>query len=278
MKKSLIAASLTVIALAQLVPGPADKVVFLDIGQGDSILIERGTAQFLVDGGAGMKVLERLGEEMPWFDKKLDVIILTHPQQDHVEGLLHVLERYQVGLVVFPQAAYGSQLNQEWLKKIRDWHIPYRFAWAGEKLSVADLQLQILAPFPDAEDQRLIARNINDASTTTRIDFAGLSFLLSGDAEKPAEHYLVTHTPKAFLDIDVLKAGHHGSKTSTTQELLNATTPQMVVISVGAKNKFGHPSAEVLQRLTALPVWRTDQNGSVKFEHTGEQWLLKTGK
>lgn len=259
-------------------PQPQDKVVFLDIGQGDSILVQNKTAQVLIDGGPGSKVLERLGEELPWFDRTIDVIILTHPQQDHLEGLVHVLDRYRVGLVILPKAAYPTQLQAVWMQKLIDKKIPYRFSWAGEELHLANADIHILAPFPDAEDQALIARNVNEASTTTRIDFAGRSFLLSGDAEKAAEHLLVQRTAPALLDVDVLKAGHHGSKTSTTAELLAATTPHMVAISVGAHNRYGHPTQEVLDRLKDLPVYRTDHVGSIRLIHEHGQWLLSCSR
>lgn len=272
-----IVSLLLLITVMMLVPPPQDKVVFLDIGQGDSILLQNGTQQVLIDGGPGATVLERLGEELPWFDRTIDVVILTHPQQDHLEGLVHVLDRYRVGLVILPKAAYPSQLQAAWLQKLIDKKIPYRFSWAGEELRLADADVHILAPFPDAEDQALIAKNVNEASTTTRIDFDGMSFLLSGDAEKAAEHLLVQRTSPALLDIDVLKAGHHGSKTSTTPELLAAASPHIVAISVGAHNRYGHPTQEVLDRLKDLLVYRTDQLGSIRLIHEADRWLLSCG-
>lgn len=279
MKKLLAIGLLGLIVVTLLIPQPEDKVVFLDVGQGDSILIQKGTQQVLIDGGPGMTVLRRLAEELPWFDRTIDVVILTHPQQDHVEGLVHVLERYKVGLVLFPQAAYGSQLATTWLQELIDRRIPYRFAWAGQEVQLDGVHVSILAPFADAEGQALVKKNINDASTTTRIDFpavggAGtLSFLMTGDAEASAEKLLVARE-KNLLDVDVLKAGHHGSKTSTTAELLAATSPSAVVISVGADNRYGHPHQTVMERLKDFQVWRTDQDGSVRFINYDSKWLV----
>lgn len=267
----ILAGTLAISCFAEV---PQDKVVFLDIGQGDSTLFQEQTTQILIDGGPGAQVLERLGEEMPWFDRTVDVVILTHPQQDHLEGLLHVLDRYHVGLVLFPQAAYASQLQSAWLQMLIDRHIPYRFAWAGESLTAGDLRVRVLAPFPDAEDQALIRKNVNEASTTTRVDFSGLSLLLSGDAERAAEHLLVQRTDPRLLDVVVLKAGHHGSKTSTTPELLKATTPGAVVISVGAHNRYGHPSPITLEHLKGIPTWRTDEHGSVRFLYNTGKWFV----
>lgn len=265
-----------VLVVTILIPAPSEKVTFLDVGQGDSILFQDGTAQMLIDGGPGANVLARLGEELPWFDKQIEVVVVTHPQQDHLEGLLHVLERYKVGLVLFPEVAYNSNLYREWLKQVQERNIPYRFSEAGEELKFQNMNVRILAPFTDEAAKTMARANVNNGSTTTHVDFAGMSFLLSGDAERPAERMLISRTAPGLLDIDVLKAGHHGSKTSTTQELLNATTPKSVAISVGRNNRYGHPSQEVLTRLANLPVFRTDQSGSVRFTYVGDTWLLKT--
>ncbi len=294
MKRLVAVGALVLIVVTLLIPPPEDKVVFLDVGQGDSILIQKGTQHVLMDGGPGMTVLRRLAEELPWFDRTIEVVILTHPQQDHVEGLVHVLERYKVGLVLFPQAAYGSQLATTWLQELIDRRIPYRFAWAGQELQLDGVRVSILAPFADAEGQALVKKNINEASTTTRIDFpagggaGALSFLMSGDAEAPAEKLLVEKykgsgtlslgflTPS--LDVDVLKAGHHGSKTSTTPELLAAASPSAVVVSVGADNRYGHPHPTVMERLKDFQVWRTDQSGSVRFANSMGKWLVATAR
>jgi len=119
-------------------------------------------------------------------------------------------------------------------------------------------------------------RDINDASVMMRVDYHELSFLLTGDAERKVESKLVTRAGDELLDVDVLKAGHHGSKTSTTQALLDAVIPGAVVISVGEDNKFGHPAQEVLDRLSEMTVWRTDQDGAVEFSYVDEWWLVSS--
>ncbi len=117
-------------------------------------------------------------------------------------------------------------------------------------------------------------RTTNNAAIITRVDFDSMSWLLTADAEAPVEHMLVTQTNLKLLNVDVLKAGHHGSKTSTTFELLQAATPASVVISVGKDNKYGHPNKETLQHLVGIPTFRTDQNGSVRFIHTATGWVM----
>jgi competence protein ComEC len=259
---------------------PADKVVFLDVGQGDSILMQKGTRQVLIDGGSGMAVLQRLGEELPWFDRQIEVIVATHPDRDHLEGLLHVMERYEVELVLLPQMPHTSQLQRAWLDKLQDVmdqrRVQYRFAWAGQQVRVSDdLTVRILGPL--SENGTIVAPGgkTNNAAVLVRADYAGLSFLLTADAEAVVERRLVQDVGDR-LDVDVLKAGHHGSKTSTTPELLAAATPGAVVISVGGDNRYGHPNEGVLQRLGDVPLWRTDEDGSVRFVREGSRWLASS--
>lgn len=268
-----------VIVASFFVPAPADKVVFLDVGQGDSILLQQGTQQVLIDGGAGMAVLERLGEELPWFDRTIEVVISTHPDQDHLEGLLHVIARYNVELVLLPQIAHTSQLQAEWLRKLQHavetQETAYRFAWQGQSVVLRELNVTVLGPGTDTIG--LAARGTtNNASVLTRVDFGELSMLLTGDAEQKVEQALVDSTPLEALDVDVLKAGHHGSKTSTSVALLSATTPDLIVISVGAKNRYGHPHPTVLGRIATIPTLRTDEAGSVRFRRLQGTWWLQT--
>jgi len=297
------------------------KVVFLDVGQGDAILLQDGYRQVLVDGGPGMSVLAPLAREMPWMDRRIEVVILTHPQRDHMEGLLHVLERYEVGMILLPYASNKSLMQEEWLKMISELGIPYRFANFGQGIEVGDINIDILGPMGGEAMGAAVKADVNNASVVTRVEFCGggtphpsplpskgegtkagdpngvkgegtnagdrcLSFLLTGDAEKRVEKMLVSDAKVEEgvrnlasrvsdpLNVDILKAGHHGSKTSTTQKLLDAASPKLAVISVGAENKFGHPSREVLERLGDMPIWRTDERGSVVFERWDGRWYL----
>jgi competence protein ComEC len=264
---------------------PEDKVVFLDVGQGDSILLQDGAQQALIDGGPGTQVLQRLGEEMPRFDRTIEVVIITHPQRDHLEGLLHVLDRYHVGMILLPAVASASLLQEDWLATISRRRIPYRFAWAGQKLAIGDMRFTVLGPFDAPAAQAASKADLNNASVMTRVDYcptqseAGscLSFLLTGDAEKRVESLLVQNVPTQILDVDVIKAGHHGSNSSTHQPLVNAATPSAAVISVGAENRFGHPRSEVLERLANVPIYRTDEVGSIHFWYGQNEWYISCG-
>jgi competence protein ComEC len=262
------------IGLLGFIKQPEDKVVFLDVGQGDAILFQSGSKQVLVDGGPGMDVLRRLGEEMPWFDRRIEVVVLTHPQSDHMEGLLHVIERYDVGMVLLPRVMSSTQMQKVWLEKIIEKDIPYRFAWSGQELLVGDLKLSVLNPF-DVEEAEVATRaNVNNASVVMRADFKEMSFLLTGDMEKRVEKLVIEEVDNEVLDTDVLKVGHHGSKSSSREELIEVVSPQLAVISVGGDNKYGHPHEDVLNRLVDIPVMRTDEIGSVRFKWVDDKWFV----
>ena len=265
---------LLLIVLLGLAKSSEDKVVFLDVGQGDAILLQSGVQQVLVDGGPGMDVLSRLGEEMPWFDRRIEVVVLTHPQRDHMEGLLHVLERYDVGMVLLPKAVSSTQMQKVWLERIIDKEIPYRFAWNGQELSLGDLKLSIINPFDTLEAEAASRANVNNASVVIRADYKEMSFLLAGDIEKRVEKMVIEGVDSELLNVDILKVGHHGSKSSSRKELIDAVSPQMAVISVGGDNKFGHPHEDVLNRLVDIPVKRTDQGGSVRFRRVNDEWVV----
>lgn len=274
-----VAASLIVSLVALLITGvirgSSDRMSFLDIGQGNAVLLQEGTAQVLIDGGPGDAVIQKLEEEMPTFDRTVELLIMSHPQQDHFEGFLHVIDQYNVGAVIMPNAAAGSGLQDSFLQLLEEKQIPYRFAWAGQHISVGSMQLSILAPFDTPMARTIAHADLNNVSTIVRVDFHGMSTLITGDAEKIAEHVLVQNTPAELLNVDLLMAGHHGSSSSTYNELLKAASPAGVPISVGKNNKYGHPTPQTLQRLAAgsIPIWRTDAQGTIRFLWGNNQWF-----
>lgn len=268
------------------ISAPAEKIVFLDVGQGDAILLQAGTEQVLIDGGPDATVLRRLGEEMPALDRTIEVVVATHPDKDHIAGLVHVLERYNLELVILPQVSHTSQLQAAWLTHIQDAlakkHTQYRFAVAGQRIELDDLTLDVLHPGVG----ETFGKKTNNASVTLRGNYCAagpttrsqcISFLLTGDAEAVIERQLVQKSG-SMLDVDVLKAGHHGSKTSTSPEFLAATSPSTVVISVGRDNQYGHPYPDVLERLKKYQVWRTDERGSVRFVQEKGTWLISANR
>jgi len=237
------------VAIAQRQGSEELKVHFLDVGQGDSILIETPhRRQVLVDGGKNRKVLSELGRILPFGDRYLDIIIATHPDLDHIGGLVAVEERYKVGL----------KLDNTSAKR-------------GQVINFGDgVKLTILFP-----DRDIAGWDDNDASVVARLDYGESSFLLTGDATIKTENILLSLDPK-ILDTDVLKAGHHGSRTSTSLMFAEAVTPEYTIISAGKNNTYGHPHQEVLSILAQVgsQILSTAESGTLKFETDGEKiWI-----
>lgn len=268
---------LIAILLLQAIPMPVQQITMLDVGQGDSLLFQDGTTQVLIDGGPGAQVLQRLTEEMPWYDKKLDVVVVTHFDRDHAEGITHVLERYDVGMIMLPKYRPTTDIGRQLLSQIIDKKIPYRFGWYGQSVSAEGMRFRLMSPIPGPEWERLAKSKSNNASLIMRADIQDLSLLLTGDAEKGIETQLLNLVPSEAFDVDILKVGHHGSKTSTSQEFLNAVTPSTSLISVSDDNTYGHPTAEVLGRLAHTNIFRTDQHGTISFFRDKDSWRVRCG-
>lgn len=259
-------------ALARLaLKSDATSLHVLDVGQGDAILVRHGSADILVDGGPDSAVLRRLGEVRPFWDRRIEVVVLTHPQQDHLRGLLDVIEREKVGLVLLPRIPAESQTFQRFIALLRERNIPVRAAFAGQRLTAGDLSLRVLAP--DAELLRRAKTNANIGSIVLRGNAPSFSFLLTGDIEAPTEQYLVQHAGSA-LDVDVLKVPHHGSKTSSTPQFLRAVSPFVSLMSVGEGNRYGHPHKAVLERYPANAFFRTDEEGTVSLHERASTLFL----
>lgn len=284
-----------IIVLGFWVKGPAGEIVFFDVGQGDATLLQSGADQILIDGGPDATVLRRLGEVMPWWDRRIEVVIATHPDQDHIAGLVDVLDRYQVGLVVLPAMPHSSSLQATWLARIQERVLAqggaYRFASVGQSIESKGIKLTVLHPKYSGSGLLTAARDTNASSVVSRAQVCGqrktggrcLSVLLTGDADSIVERALVKQNlapdgKKSVLDVDILKVGHHGSKSSTGQEIVTAVSPLAVIISVGADNRYGHPNQEILRRLAPYQLWRTDENGTITFVSQNGQWLVLAKK
>jgi competence protein ComEC len=275
----LVLAILASVAAATM---PDDKlhVSFLNVGEGDAILIQKGNQQVLIDGGPGAQdVTLGLGDRMPFWDRTIELVVLTHPHSDHLAGLLEVLQRYKVEQVLYPDLDYESPLYEEWLKLIKEKNIKCTTAQAGQQvdlgegvvITVINLETPLLTSTKSDIDKDIE----NNGSLVLRLSLNRVSFLLTADIEQEAESKLVAE--RADLASTVLKVAHHGSDTSTTPEFLAVANPRVAVISVG-ENSFGHPSAEVLkrleQRLGSENVFRTDEQGTIEFITDGERlWL-----
>jgi competence protein ComEC len=270
----LVVASLASVAAATM-PDDELHVSFLDVGQGDAILIQKGNEQVLIDGGPGSQdVALELGDRMPFWDRTIELVVSTHPHSDHLTGLVEVLKRYQVKQALYPDLEYESPLYEEWLELIKEKDIPYTIAQAGQVIDLGDgMMISVLNP--QASPLTGTESDIDSNGVVLRLTMGGVSFLLTADIEWEAEFELIAQ--RDDLTSTVLKVAHHGSETSTTLEFLAAVNPQVAVISVG-ENSFGHPSNEVIKRLEerlgAENVYRIDEQGTIEFITDGERlWV-----
>ena len=247
------------------------SVSVLDVGQGDAILIETPNGQHvLIDGGpSGRAVTEALGEALPFWERTLDLVVLTHPQQDHLAGLIDVLERYDVRQVLATPLAADTAAYREWQQAIRRQGVPYAEAQVGQWIDLGGgATLRVLAP----DDEALSSRDPNDASLVLKLTMGEVSFLLTGDIEEDGEAALLRS--EVDLGATVLKVPHHGGRTSSGDAFVRAVAPAVAVVSVGEENRFGHPSPAVLGRLDGALLLRTDLHGTVRLSTDGERlWV-----
>lgn len=244
-------------------------VTFFDVGQGDAIFIEApGGNQILIDGGPNDKILSKLGSVLPFWDRSIDLVILTHPHADHLDGLLEVLKRYNVSQVLESGVEHSIPEYQEWRELLEEKKVPVFIALRGQQVHAGrDIILDIFSPFESYAGRPL--KNIHDSTVVSRLKYGKNSMLFMGDAEKSLEYQLLwSHTD---LKSDILKVGHHGSKTSTSEDFLGAVSPQITVIQAGRRNRYGHPAQEVLDRLAAasVKIFRNDLGGDLTFVSNG---------
>ncbi len=255
------------------------QVTFFDIGQGDAIFIETPSGkQMLIDGGASALVLEKLAQEMSYFDNTVDVVVATHGDADHVTGLIPVLRTYDVSIIVESpiqsESGIFRELKNEVTKEVNS-GASVRVASRGDVINLGDgVTATILYP------KKNISPRIetNDASVSLVLSYGKHSFLLTGDLGSSYEHVLISELlPKK---ITVYKAGHHGSNTSSGELLLSRIMPEYSIISAGKDNKYGHPHVETVERLQkySQEILSTIDRGSITFMSDGELMKVNTSR
>lgn len=240
------------------------EVVFFDVGQGDSILIQKGTRQILIDGGpSGKSELAKLGRYLPYFDREIDLVITTHPDKDHIAGLVDAAKNFQIDKIMATGAEKDTAIFKEWKDLINYNKIETLEAARGDEIALGDAKLEIVFPESSVD---AAAGDANNKSVVTRFDYGENSFLFTGDIEAPAEKEILASGEN--VDVDYLKVAHHGSKYSTSTEFLDAASPIEAIISVGASNSYGHPHQETLDKLGSrnIKIWRTDEKGDIVYE------------
>lgn len=241
------------------------SVSFLDVGQGDAIFIETPLgSQVLIDGGRGSDVLRELSTVMPFWDRSIDIVVATHPDADHIGGLVEVLERFDVEYIVETDVENDTPVYRAY-REVLERRGPERIVPArGTRIEIDET-----ATLTVLSREVVAASDTNDASIVMRLDYGETSFLFTGDATKFIEVELLEF--HELLDTDVLKVGHHGSSTSTSAAFVSAVSPDIAVISVGKDNSYGHPTGEVLTTLegAGAAIYRTDEDGTVRLISNG---------
>jgi len=245
---------------------PPLKVYFLDVGQGDAILINYlESIQVLIDGGGdGKKLLNELGNFIPLGDNTLEVVIATHPDKDHIGGLLAAFKKYEVGIFLENSQKSSSNVYQELDKIISEKEIKRENIFEGSKIMLGNIvEMQVFSPDTNYQSQEKSDER-NEDSVVFRMDFGENSFLFTGDIgfEKEKDFFM----DEEDVDVDFLKVAHHGSKNSSSRDFLKKVSPLVAIISVGKDNRYGHPAKETIARLeeAGARIFRTDQNGTVE--------------
>ena len=220
------------------------KIVFLDVGQGDSVFIEDENGfQILIDGGRGNKVLSELSAVMPFYDRSIDVVVATHGDADHIGGLIPVFDRYKVDVAVTNMQKKNTNVYRELIKRISK-ESKRIVIDSPKKITTSNgTEMEFLWPLsPEIKDA-------NNASVVTYINIHGNEILLTGDISKSVEDTLTNIYTDKLKDIEILKVAHHGSKTSSSSDFIEHTSPDYSVISYGKNNRYGHPHEKTLQTL-----------------------------
>ena len=282
-KKNLAWVVLLVLALVNLVVWYAVSVearsdiltvAFLDVGQGDAIFIESPSGrQALIDGGAGSVVLRRLGKVMPFFDRSIDVTVATHPDKDHIGGLIDVLESYNITHILDPGVVHDTNAYEEF-ERLADMepNAERLLARRGQVVDFGDgAYLRILFP-----DRDVSGVETNAGSIIAQLVYGDTEIMLTGDAPRTIEEYLILRDGPSLAS-DVLKAGHHGSRTSSSERFVDIVDPDYTVISAECDSRYGHPHREVLDVLTRVgtTVLSTCDEGTIVFESDGKTVRVK---
>jgi len=283
---ALFSAALLIWAAVFTYPEEDLHLIFCDVGQGDAILAIHGETQVLIDGGPGNKVLSCLSDHMPFWDREIEMVISTHPDNDHLAGLIPVIERYSVTQFVSNSLVVDKAVFWEARKKILEKNIPVYSPKMGDKLKVGQLSFEVFWPgekqgnelvWEKSDDPQVLGIDVfigktNELSVVTKLSYSDFDVLLTGDIEAGQEEEIEDDVGK----IEVLKIAHHGSKYSSAQTFLEKISPELAVISVG-RNSYGHPTPEVLERLKNLgtAIKRTDLDGEVEVVSDGESWYTR---
>lgn len=243
-----------------------DKVVFLDVGQGDATLIQKGSTQVLIDGGPDSSILFQLAKYIPLYDRRIEYIVLTHPHNDHLVGLLSVLEMYDVGEILYYPVCYSNENYEYFLREYPN----AREVGAGDTISFGDIDIKVLWPKLGGSSNDCVKSyndDLNNDSLILEFEYLNKEFLLMGDIESDVERVLIKDNiiTKKY---DILKAGHHCSNSSSSETFVKLVSPSLAICSVGKDNTFGHPGSETLNTFlqNGVQYLLTYQEGNIQIK------------
>jgi competence protein ComEC len=247
-------------------------IIFCDVGQGDAAYVRFPDGRdMLVDGGPNDKVLGCLGRHMPFWDRSLDMVVLTHPEKDHVSGLMSALARYHVSYVVRSDVMKDTEITQQFLALVKEKNIPEKVVSSDDRVHIGGGNLAIVWPSFGARVLGAATDSVNEYSVVFWLRYGSFDALFTGDATMRGELSRL-----ADGEVELLKVPHHGSRTGMNKDFLDWLNPKIAVISVG-KNSYGHPAPEILEVLTdkQIKVLRTDKDGDVEVVSDGKGWRAR---
>ncbi len=252
------------------------RLIACDVGQGDGILmITPQGKEILVDGGPGTKIIQCLSEKMPFWDRTIEMIVLTHPQRDHLEGLLEVVTRYEVKTIATTQVENDTELFEAWQKAVDAEGARIYVPKSGDQMVADSVKIDVLWPTSEWLDLWKIAKpgDLNETSVVLRVSLGNFCAYLTGDLPKELLSGLFNKS------CQVLKISHHGSKTGTDIAVLEKAIPQIAIIQVG-HNSFGHPHKEVLNLIESkgIKIFRNDIKGIIEIVTDGQSFKVKSEK
>ena len=253
-------------------------VIFCDVGQGDAILIKTPSNKYiLVDAGPDRSVLNCLSRHMPFWQRTIDLMLLTHPHADHFFGMFFLLQRYTFDAFATEDLNNKVASYQEFLRQLAEKQVPKKTVFAGDEWQLGNVNLTIVAPSHDYLTQTspggMIGESKEFASLITHVHYGTFDLLLTGDSQANG---LKNGVANVSEQIDVLQSPHHGSGTGLDADVLQSIQPSLAVISVGAQNRYGHPSPKTLDLFHTqnIPFLRTDQDGDVEIVSDGNTWSV----
>ncbi len=256
-------------SLGQAKESPYLKVAFLDVGQGDSIFITTPDGkQMLIDGGPDNGVLRELAKQMSVFDRTIDVVLATHPDKDHIGGLVDVLQRYEVENIVRTNNKNETAVSEAFDREVEFEGVEVQIAEAGQVFQLgASTTITVLSPHGNPESWES-----NSSSIVVQVQYGEVGFMLTGDATENIEEYLAKSYSQ-LLESEVLKLGHHGSRTSSADLFLDTVKPEYAVVSAGSDNSYGHPHPEVIDKvnLRKIKTLSTAEEGTIVFLSDGKK-------